>query len=80
MIKFFSLAFIVLFSVSARAGGTIHLKGKIRSFDQNTLDIADTHFIYKIDRAQTSLSNPKSGNEVEFWVPFASIKDIKKVK
>lgn len=71
----------ILFVSSAFAGGSIQLKGKVRSFDKQMLEVADNHYIYKVDRRFiASVSNPKSGQDIEMMVPFNAITDVKKTK
>lgn len=77
--KSFILLSCVFFSAFASAGGSIQLKGKIRSFDKQVLELADANYIYKLDRrAIASVQNPKSGQNIEVTVPFNAIKDVKK--
>ena len=77
--KLFILLGFAFFSVLASAGGSIQLKGKVRSFDKQMLELADANYIYKLDRRSiASVQNPKSGQDLEVMVPFNAIKDVKK--
>lgn len=81
MSKLTVIVFSIFFASSAIAGGSIQLKGKVRSFDPKILELVDGPYIYKVDRRFiASVTNPKSGADISFWVPFNGITDIKKVK
>jgi len=80
MIKPLLLLACVYFSIFANAAGTIQIKGKVRSFDKQFFELTDGPYIYKIDRKiMASIKNLKADAEMEVWIPFSAIKDIKAI-
>ena len=76
----------VIFSHLVFAAGTFNINGKIRNFNQETVDISDGKKIYSISRKKLSesqnlmIKKTKENQEIFLTISFESLKNVKNVK
>lgn len=78
------LLLISLFSLSVHASGSIQIKGTLRSFTKDTIELNDGMKIYTINRKALGGQIPekgiKSGDKLALTIPFEAITSVKKAK
>lgn len=83
MIRIFLTMTGILLCVAAKAGGALHLQGKIKSFDETNLVLTSADQKWTLARAKLAKdqggqgASIRSGQDFDAWISFDAVTDVK---